>query len=268
MKTSNKSQAEIDARTPDAFLTLSDKLLQWIEKNALLLGILVTAALVVGLGALAFDQYEGWTERKAAGRIYEAESALNQKREEFAKADNDRLQAMTKEMSDKKDKKMPKLEPLKVDFEANYAAPAATYEKAILADKNSKAAAIAAINLAGFYLSNNKAELAAALLEQVGGGGSGTLKALLQAQRATLAMEKGDFERAINEFEMITQNKEVDFLHSVALLKIGVCYERLQQLDRAKETYIRVSTEFGETESARTAKGYLRLLELQPTPKG
>ena len=78
MKTSNKSQAEIDARTPDAFLTLSDKLLQWIEKNALLLGILVTAALVVGLGALAFDQYEGWTERKAAGRIYEAESALNQ----------------------------------------------------------------------------------------------------------------------------------------------------------------------------------------------
>lgn len=267
MKTSNKKQSEIDARTPDAFLTLSDKLLKWVEDNAIIIGGVVTLALVVGLGMLAYDQWTNYSERKAAGRIYEAEAVLNQKREEQSKLESNRLEEMAKNIADKK-ANVKKPEPTKVDFEATFAGPAAAYEKAILADKNSQAASIAAINLAGFYLTNNKTELAASLLEQVGGGGSGTLKALLQAQRATLAMEKGDYEKAIGEFDQIVKNKEVDFLHSIALLKIGVCYERLQQTDRAKETYIRVSTEFGDTESARTAKGYLRLLEMQPAPKG
>ena len=267
MKTSNKKQSEIDARTPDAFLTLSDKLLKWIEDNALWLGALATVVFVSGLGYLAFDQWKNWSERKATSRIYQAEAALNQKREELGKVENNRLQELVKEMANKKDKKMPAMEPTKVDFEANYAALASAYEKAILADKNSKAGVIAAINLAGFYLANNKVELATTLLEQVGGSNNGPVAALLQVQRATLAMEKSDYERAIDQFEQVLQNKEVDFLHSVALLKIGVCYERMKELDRAREAYIRVSTEFGETESARTAKGYLRLLEIQSTPK-
>lgn len=257
-----KKQSEIDARTPDAFLTGSEKFLKWVEDKSVILAVVAAVALVAGLSLIGYQQWDARQERLATTRIYEAQAALLKKQEDQQKIESDRLQKMAEEASAKKSK-MPSYQPLKVDFDSTFGALAQAVEQAIIKEKSSKAALVAAIHLAGLYMNHDKVDQAFHLLSQLKGQGEGAVGALLTAQRATVAMDKGEFETAIKDFEKIVSNKDVDFLHSSALLKIGLCYEKLNQLDQARQTYLRVSTEFGDTESARTAKGYLRLLELQ-----
>lgn len=262
-----KKQIEIEARTPDAFLTSSEKILKWVEDNIFAVGAVIGAILVFGLGWLGYNQFNEFQERRATKAIYSAQMNLNKQREQVAKDENDRLEKMLKEAKDKGGKDLSKTEEAKVDFDAVYAGPAQEVEKQIIAHKSTKAAAVAAIDLAGLYLDNKKPDLAAALLAQVSGGDSEIIRALVKMQKSTVAMELGDYNRAISGFEELLAQSDVEFIHAEALLKVGLCFERLDQVDRAKETYQRVSTEFSESEAGRTAKNYLRLLQLNSAEK-
>ncbi len=263
----SKKQIEIEARTPDAFLTGSERILKWVEDNIAVVGGIFGAILLIGLGWLGYGQFNDFQERRATKAIYAAQMNLNKQRDQVAKDENERLEKLLKEMKDKGAKDLPQKEDSKADFEAVFAGPAQEVEKQIIAHKSTKAAAIAAIDLAGLYLDQKKPDLAAALLAQVDGGDSEIIRALVKMQRSTVAMELGDYNRAISGFEDLAGRSGVEFIHAEALLKAGLCYERLEQMDRAKDLYTRVSTEFGESESGRTAKNYLRLLQLNSAEK-
>lgn len=251
----SRKDVELDAKTPDAFLTWSEKGFKWVEANRTVVISVLSIGLVGGLAWGGYVQYRSWTEKSAAKAIYVAEAKLNKKKEELAKAESD---AMTKDKDTGKIK-----EPPKVDFEASLSESAREVEGAIVKHAQTRAASVAAIDLASLYLSYKKPDLASALLSQVDGGNSETLKSLIQALSATAVFEQGDYNRASSLFEQILQDPNAEFLHPDTMVKLGLCYEKLDQADRAKEMYSRASAEFADSESGRTAKGYLRLLELQ-----
>ncbi len=269
---SKKTQAAIDAKTPDAFLTTSDKLLNWVEHNRALVGTVLGVLLVGGIGWVAYGQWNGMTERKAAAAMYSVEAKIRAKREEYARKEDERLQNIAKQNEAKNGKSKEPVKPVstetvKPNFEKDFASLAQDLEKEIQNHKNTNAAAVSTLNLVGLYLSNKKAELADALLAKVDHAKDESLTALLKTQKATVAMELGDYTRAASGFEAITQDRKAEFLHPDALLKLGVCQEKLGQTDQAKGTFERVSTEFGDSEAGRSAKAYLRLLQLEGPSK-
>ena len=266
---SRKSQAEIDAKTPDAFLTGSDKLLKWIEHNRSLVGAVLGLLVLVGIGWVIYGQWTGMTERKAAAALYNVEAKIRAKREEFARKEDERLQKLAEKQADKKDKtgKTTETDTVKPDFDRDFAEFARQLETEIQNHKNTNAAVVSTLNLVGLYLTNKKPELADALLAKVETAKEDSLAALLKTQKATVAMELGDYSRAAAGFEALAQDRKAEFLHPDALLKLGVCQEKMGQVDDAKGTFERVSTEFGDSEAGRSAKAYLRLLQLEAPPK-
>jgi predicted negative regulator of RcsB-dependent stress response len=265
---SRKSKSEIDARTPDAFLSFSDKALKWIEDNWAPVGGVFGVLIVAGLGWVGYSQWQGYTERKAAVAIYEVEAKIRDKRDAFAREEDKRLQELSNALDSKdKNKTLPDLSPRKIDFDSNFADLARELEKRILDHKNTNAAAVASLNLAGLYLSNKKAELADAFLSKIERAKDPSLTALLKMQKAIIAMELGDFPRATAGFESLISDRKSEFLHPDALLKLGVCQEKQGQVEDAKGTFERVSTEYADSEAGRSAKAYLRLLQLEAPAK-
>lgn len=268
-----RQKSSEEAKTPDAFLSVSDRILNWIEARRVLVGVGAGAVLLLGLAWLGIDQWGQFQERRAASSIYRAEAKITAKREEFAKQETDRLEAIAKEMTKDKGKgakkEMPVLPPppAKIDFDSTYAALAKDLEKEIEAHRGTNAAAVAALKLVGLYLTNQKAELADAFLAKIQKVRDDSLDALMRTQKATVAMEVGDFPRAASTFEALAKDRHAQFLRPDALLKLGVCQHKMGKLEEAKGTFERITAEFGDSEAGRSAKSYLRLMQLESGPQ-
>lgn len=264
----SKSKIEIEARTPDAFLSFSDKAVKWVEDNRGLVGGALGVFLVAGLGWVGVDQWGKMTERRAAASIYKVEAKIREKREAFAREEDQRLQELSKALDSKdKNKALPDLTPRKMDFDSSFADLARDLEKEIMDHANTNAAAVATLNLVALYLTNKKAELADAFLAKVERAKDESLTSLLKMQKATVALEMGDYPRAAAAFETLASDRKAEFLHPDALLKLGVSQEKMGQIEEAKGTFERVSTEYGDSEAGRSAKAYLRLLQIEAPAK-
>jgi hypothetical protein len=112
---SNKEITQ-QAKAPDAFLSLSERVLKWSEGHIkFLLGFI--AVFILGGAAYLLDGYfKNRAEFKAAQEIYNAEQPLNDKRMAFAKAENERLEKLTKEATEKKSKTND-FKPAEIDFD-------------------------------------------------------------------------------------------------------------------------------------------------------
>lgn len=266
--TSKTKQIEADAKRPDSFIVFGEKVFKTIEKHRLSIALGLIGLFVVGIGLAAYDQIVNWREAKAASRIYNSESVILKKVAELERKESEKLQKLTEAMMASKSKTPPALpEKEKVDFDAVFGSAVGSLEQAILSDLQSQAGRAAAANLIGLYLNYEKVDKATEFVSKLNIKSQDTMGALLNIQVATLAMNQGDYQKASEILEKLTQQKDTEFLRPTGLLKLGLCYEKLQQMDRAKEVYTRVSTEFPDTETSRNAKSYLRSLELQPKPK-
>lgn len=269
MTTRREKEIEKEAKTPDAFLTTSDHLLKWAEKHGRLIGSLAALLFFGGLIWTGVGQVRNYKEKTATREIYIAEQLLIKKQEEVAKKEAKVREDFAKAQEGKKQKDkaaLPAIPP--VDFSANYEAAARAIELAVDAHRDTEAAAAAALRLSSLYRDFKKVQEAEGILARIKLSESNFLYPLIEMQKATLAMEAGDYNRAQTGFEQLSRNKAAEFLQAEALLKQGLCLEKLEQKDRAKEIYNRLSTEFPESQASRTAKGYLRLLDLQSSAKG
>ena len=162
---------------------------------------------------------------------------------------------------------MPNFDPSKLDFEKTYGDLPERLEKRIAIYRDTRAAMISAVDLAGLYSLHKKYDKALAVLKEISPHKDNPLYALVQVRAASLEMELKKFSDAAADLQSVINNSSDEFLHPSALLKLGICYEQMGNWDQARETYSRVTTEYADTQAGHDARDYLRLLELNPKAK-
>ncbi len=252
-----------DIQGPDMFMTFSEKMFHWIERNAKAILAVVSLAAVVALGYTAYGYYSASQERKAAEALFKPEVEL---RDTDTKLRESRAKKM-QDMAIGKDKTIKVADVDKpADYEKEYSATVAKLTEAIRAHAHTKAAMVSALNLANFLVQQKQYPAALQVLEapKYKPSDSDLLAGFWHMHRGLAYLENQKAEDAIKEYKEILDSKDLKSFHPEAWLKTGVAHEMKGDLNKARETYEKVDREFKGTEASNTASQYLRLLDLKP----
>lgn len=263
-------EMEKEAKAPDAFMVTVDKFGRVVLQYQKPIFAVALIAILGGVGFVGWKFYNKSLESKAATAIFEVEQKMRAKEEEISKAKQKEEEEKDKANKDKKANKeeaaKEQKDPLAgVDFEKEFGSLADEYYQVMKAHGGTKAALVAGSDLAGLYSQFKKHEKAAEILEDVLHKASEKtlLFGILKAQLATEMTYLGKWNESVELFQEVLDNKASEYMYATILLKLGVVFEQLGQLDRAKDSYLRASTEFADSDAGKTAKNYLRLLEFK-----
>lgn len=251
----SKKLSKEEVRGPDAFISTSDKVGKWIEKHKVPVFSVFGALLIIGAANVAWTKYSGYREASAQEALYSIEAKIKKKQADIAK-----------EQTENKDK-APAAER---NLEADFGPLLGEYGSKIKDLQGSKASLIGALHLAALYMDYRDFEKAHGFLADVvsQAGKTGTFFALLHMQYGTALTALEKHEEAKGEFQLVLNDPGSSFLHAEAVLKLGLVEEKLGNMDQAREHYTRANQEFSATDAGRTAKGYLRLMELEKAAAG
>lgn len=249
---------------PDAFQETVGKSWNVIEKNSSIVTGLLGILIVCALGYLVWDFMRMRSEKSAAEELYKTEAEYFKIKDGFDRAKFDTL------AQGEKGKKDPAAENSKTaaasgELEKDYGKVVAGFENVVAKQTKTAAGTQAAIWLAEIYLDYKQPEKAVAALDKVTAhqSDSSMLFGIAHMMRGTALAAKGDCTQAVTSWQMVVGSKANSFLHPEALLKSGICYETLQQIDKATETYRKVAENHAETSAGQMAKTLLRALEMK-----
>ena len=159
--------------------------------------------------------------------------------------------------------------PASGDLEKDYGAVISDLETVARKRAGTTAAAEASILLADTYLNYKKPERAVefAQLASEKLGSRNTLSALARVLWGTALADQGDCQKAVGIWQDVLDRKELAYLHGDVSLRAGLCFEKLNQNDKASEMYRKASLEGGKGSTSQTAKTYLRALEFNTRGK-
>lgn len=153
------------------------------------------------------------------------------------------------------------------DLQADYGSVVSGFESFIADAPKTKAAQMAALNVSDIYLNYKKNEEALSALQKVESGlsKSDALSALVWMQMGNALANKNDCQGAVEKWQNIVAAKGLSFAHDEAKLRMGFCYESMNDLAKAEEIYTEVSKKDTSAEAnidaTREAQKYLRLLK-------
>jgi tetratricopeptide (TPR) repeat protein len=228
-----------DLQDPDMFLSwlqrAYDFLLNHVSK------IIGTIIFIVLLGA-GWAGYSLWNE----SRELKAQELLFQAEDILKKADEAAKKTLTK---------IPNLE-------TDYKDAVAGFNNVIENYPSSQARVMASIELTSLYLRNQKTDLAIETLSKASlKAKHAVVKGLLWYQMGIAFEAKGECQKAIDQWQNIERSKDVVFLHGTTLVSMGLCYEKLNQFDKAEAIYKKAQGLTSDPDASRTAKRYLRLIK-------
>lgn len=250
---SNNKRASKEAREADAFIKSSGQLLQWIEKNRALVVAVFVGAGVVAAAFAGYNWFSQEQELKAQEAFYQAELSLKKVLD-------------AKQETSEKDKKDSSEEKLSdAEFSKKFEVAIRQFEGVIKDHAGQRAAVLAGFSLAELYKDHQKYENAIAAVDSISKGLSADqeLYGLAHFMKGTLQYKNENCQAAIQSWQLVAGSPAADFIHPEALLRQGLCHEKLKQWDEALKSYSRVSEEFKDTDSARRARSFLRLLKLK-----
>lgn len=225
----------------------SEKILDFIvqNKNSLLGGLFAFITILIGYGV--FNNMKTEANKEAANAFY----TIEKKYEAMVKPDT----------PEKLDEKAEAPEPKKLTEEqANTLL--VEFNKVYKAHSGTPQAGFALLDMV-FILKDNgftqKAiELSEQKLEELNKESMPYAMGLLQL--GSLQMETENYEKAAANFEKVEKLEQVSFLKGEALIKKGLCYQAMNQLDQAKAVFTQASQEYPESEYGASAKKYLKVL--------
>lgn len=227
-----------EAKQPDLLTVELKKGFQWTTSHSKVVLVFV-ALFVVGGVSYSFVQYQTFkAEEKASSEYSLVEKDYQKKKEELTKAEKNAQQ----------------------DMEKDYGSILAGFQKIIDKNPNTKSAIMAALSMNEIYLKYQKTEAALQNIQRVKIGAD-SLSALLLSQKGTVQANMNDCKSALETWTQILNNKSAQFIHSEALLKQALCYEKLEDKKKAEETYNRVIAEAKDGTLAKSAEKYLRILK-------
>lgn len=247
-----------ELKTPDAFIKTSDSAFKYVEHHKKT--IFTSVGVLVALGALyaIYDTYSASREEKAQVAVFAAEKKYND-----TKAQYDRFEAKAKNPNTPTDTDEGAVKKASGVLEMDYGDVVKSYDEAIKEFSSSKSAVYASIQLAKIYSDYKHFDKAIEVLNASKStlGEKNLLHSLLLIQLGTAQELKGDCNQAIENWKKVTAISAHTYLHADAYIKIGTCYVTLKQPDKAKESFEKVIKEFADTNAAKSAQKYMRLMK-------
>lgn len=236
--------------------------LDFFEENAKLLAVLVVVAILAGLGYVGFQYVQKRQERSAQDAYYAVEARFTKLKEGYDRAKLQALMPGSVPPADAKNES----KPASGNLEQDYGSVLGDLEKVAREHAGTTAGAQASILLGETYLEYKQPEKAVEIAQvsakSLGAGSlAGSLSRVLWGNALAA---KGDCQAAVGVWQQVIDNKEASFLHPDVSLRSGVCYESLNQPEKAAEMYRKVTAEGGNSAAGQTAKGLLRALEMKP----
>ena len=255
-------------RNADQFQRSMIEGFQWTTSHSKIVIGLIVAFVVVG-GGLALAQYQQMkTETQVQEKYFVLEKQYMEKKSGFEQAEQAKL---------KKDKDADKKAPAPVaasgDLQKDYGDIPASFEALIKEYPKSRGAQMSALNLSEIYLEYKKPEEALRTLNSVAAnlGSSEMLNALVLSQLGSVYADQNNCKGAVQEWEKIVNNKNLRFAHDEAKIRMGICYEALNDLGKAEQLYTEVSKKDdanGDFGASKDAEKYLRLLKMKKNMTG
>lgn len=254
-----------DLKSPDQVTQTLRQGFVWTTAHSKIVITAIAAFIVIGVGFSIFSYMSEKKEVAQQEKYFLLEKAYTDKKrgfEEVARAEM--IQAQTKDK-----KAAPAFDASKKatgDLDKDYGAIVKDFEAFITEAPKTKAAQMAALNLADLYMSYKKHDEAIATLAKVEAGLSkgDVLTALVLMQSGNAHANKGDCQGAVAKWQTLTGNKSLAFSHDEAKLRMGLCYETMNDLAKAEELYTEISKkeDLNSTDFAasKEAEKYLRLL--------
>ena len=261
--------AEEAIKDPDAVQKGMIDVWGWVEDNAKLLAALIAVILLAAIGQVSYKSFLSHQEEKAQEAYYSVESKYSKIREGFDRAKFAAL--MPKEAKEQKvDDK-----PASGDITKDYGTLVDDLVGVARANPKTAGGAQAAILAAETFLQYKQTDKAieAAKIPAEAMNEKSLLGNLSRILWGTALADKGDCQTAVTVWQKVLDNKAVEFLHDDAALRSGICFETMNQNDKAAEMYRRVvsggdsgadsAPMQGGSAAASTAKSLLRALQIK-----
>jgi tetratricopeptide (TPR) repeat protein len=251
-----------DLKSPDKFQQELVKGFQWTTKHSTLVGVAIVGFLVLGAGLSAKSYFDQRSEAQSQAQFYPLEKKLLEKKTAFQAATQ---AAAAKPPADPKKKNTAPVEPPAGekptgDFEKDYGPVATDMLNFIEKSPKSKAAKMAALHLSDVQLEYKKLPEAQDTLGKVRTDSNDLLSGLVLTQLGTVQANQNDCNAAVGTWQKVLSMSSAKSLHSAVKLKQGLCYESLNDMEKAQKLYSEVKADDKESAAAKSAEKYLRLL--------
>ncbi|KYG63911.1 hypothetical protein AZI86_13935 [Bdellovibrio bacteriovorus] len=253
-----------DVKSPDQVTKTLRQGFIWTTTHSNMVIGAVALFVVVGVGISIFGYFSNKKEMTQQEKYFVLEKNYTEVKRGFDEAARAELLA-----AQSKDKKAPTPTGKKAsgDMQTDYGTVIAGFEAFLNEDSSSKAAQMAALNLSDIYLTYKKNDEALGVLQKVEKGldKDDALTSLVWMQMGNVLANKNDCNGAVEKWENITKVKSLAFAHDEAKLRMGLCFESMNDLAKAETIYTELSgkqdpatTNFA---ASREAQKYLRLLK-------
>jgi predicted negative regulator of RcsB-dependent stress response len=233
-------QSEKKAKQPDMVTAQLKKSFEWTTQHSQITMAAVGAFLVTGFvwGGLQWMQ----NKKEVAAQ------------EKYFSVENEYLQKKTKFQEGKDLKETG-------DAEKDYGASIAGFQSVIQNHPGTKAAKMAALAVSEIYIKYKMAPAASdALTKTKPESDRSLMSSLVMLQLGNVYADDKKCDQALTWWNKISAQDNL-FLNPDLHLQKGLCYESLKQLPKAEENYNQVLAEAKDSNAAKSAEKYLRLLK-------
>ncbi|QDK37823.1 tetratricopeptide repeat protein [Bdellovibrio sp. NC01] len=255
-----------DLKSPDQVTKTLREGFVWTTTHSKLVVGAIAIFVVIGGGISISGYLSEKKETEVQEKYFLVEKAYNDKKRGFEEASRAEMMA-----AQSKDKKVPAVDPSKKatgDLQKDYGTVVPGFEALINDGPKTKAAQMAALNLSAIYIEYKKPEEALATLQKVEKGlnKSDATSALILLQTGNVQADKGDCKAAVDSYQKIADSKAFQFAHDEAKLRMGLCYEAMNDSAKAEQLYTEVAKKENseaptDVAAVREASKYLRLLK-------
>lgn len=269
----DKKKSDIQA-TDQVTLTLKEGFVWTTQHSQLLLGA-VAAFLIIGGGITAVGYFNQKSELKAQEDFFTIDKKYSEKKRKFEEALRAQAQKAAAPVASAKDKKASPVQILPEgitasgDLQKDYENLPAELEAVVKQHAGRSAATMSALRLAELYTDYKQSDKAVEVLSQVTTHGpKDLLSGLAINLKATLLADSEKCTEALTEWDKVLQVKSLSFLHGEAKLKSALCYEKMNNTEKAMAIYSELSAQtpdasIVDAETVKEAGQYLRLLKIK-----
>lgn len=255
-----------ELKSPDQVTKTLRQGFVWTTAHSKMVIAAVAVFVVIGAGISLAGYFSEKKEVSQQEKYFLIEKAYSEKKRGFEEAV--RAEMMAAQAKDKKN--VPPVDASKKasgDIQKDYGPEIQGFTAFINDAPTTKAAQMAALNLSEIYMNYKQNDEALSTLQKVEKGldKSDVLTGLVLMQMGNALANKADCKAAVEKWEAITGNKSLAFAHDEAKLRMGLCFESMNDLAKAEQLYTEIAKKEDQNTTdfaaSREAQKYLRLLK-------